>query len=143
MQNETRYVPQHALPSVEALAFLGDAAFSLCVRRHLILSGGGRAGELNALSLRYVTAERQATFYDRLSPLFTEEERDLARRAQNHKHLSRPKSATMQSYRKATALEAVFGMHAHLGNETRIHELFSLAVGDETEKNKVEIEETT
>ncbi len=127
MQNDTRYVPQHALPPVEALAFLGDAVFGLLVRQRLVSEGRGKAGELNRLSLLYVTAERQAAFLDRLLPHLTEEEADVVRRAENHKHLTRPKSASMQSYRKATGLEALFGMHDYLGNRARLSELFSIA----------------
>ena len=48
------------LPSVAALAYLGDARHGLYVRELLIKRGLCKSGELNEASLRYVTAEAQA-----------------------------------------------------------------------------------
>ena len=55
-----------SLPSVAALAYLGDAAYSLYVRRMLIEQGCEKAGELNRRSLSYVTAEAQAKMYEKI-----------------------------------------------------------------------------
>ena len=120
-------VCQAALPSVGALAYLGDAVHSLCVRRMLVGRGISRAEELNRAALDYVTAEAQARVYRALLPSLAEDERDVARRAANSSHLRRPRHAGVADYRAATALEAVLGMLDYLGDTERIAELFAAA----------------
>ena len=44
------------LPSVMALAYLGDAYYSLYVRRMLVARGISKSGELNRLARLYVNA---------------------------------------------------------------------------------------
>ena len=124
------------LPSVAALAFLGDSVHSAYIREMLVRRGISHAGELNRLSLHYVTAEEQARAFHRIEGILTEYERDLYRRAANSKHLSRPRHASLAEYRTATGFEAILGMHRFIGNEERIRELLSLsAVEDNVEEN--------
>ena len=49
-----------SLPTVMALAYLGDARHSLYVREKLVREGICKSGELNSAAQRYVTAEAQA-----------------------------------------------------------------------------------
>ena len=123
------------LPSVAALAFLGDAVHSAYIREMLVRSGISHAGELNRLSLHYVTAEEQARAFRKVEGILTEYERDLYRRAANSKHLSRPHHASLAEYRIATGFEAILGMHRFVGNEDRIRELLSLSVAEESKEN--------
>ena len=120
------------LPSVAALSFLGDAVHSLYVRRMLVAGGTSKSGSLNEAARRYVSAEAQAVQARAVAELLTEEERDVYRRAFNSGHLNRPKHASGADYRAATGLEAVLGMHAHLGNTTRIEELMKIAIAAES-----------
>ncbi len=115
-----------SLPSVAALAFLGDAEYSRFVRRMLIDMGYEKAGELNRMSLLYVTAERQAALARRLRPMLTEDEEDVFRRASNISHPNRPKHASVADYRLATGLEALLGMLSYIGDTERTEEIFSL-----------------
>ena len=112
-----------SLPSVAALAYLGDAAYSLFVRRMLIEGGCERSGELNRLSLEYVTAERQASLMRRIEPMLVEDERDVFRRAANSTHLNRPRHASIADYRYATGFEAVLGMLVWIGDHERLNEI--------------------
>ena len=114
-----------SLPSVAALAYLGDAAYSLYVRRMLIEEGCEKAGELNHRSLQYVTAERQAALMRRLEPMLLEDERDVFRRAANSSHLNRPRHASVADYRYATGFEAVLGMLVWISDNERLEELLS------------------
>ncbi len=120
-------VRQSDLPSVAALAYLGDAVHSLSVRRLLVSRGISRAEELNRAALGFVTAEAQAKVFRALRPHLAEDEADLARRAMNSGHLNRPRHASGADYRAATALEAVLGMLDYLGDGERIAELFAAA----------------
>ena len=120
------------LPSVAALSFLGDAVHSLYIRKMLVAGGTSKSGSLNEAARRFVSAEAQAVQARAVAVLFTEEEGDVYRRAFNSGHLNRPKHASGADYRAATGLEAVLGMHAHLGNTARIEELRKIAIPAES-----------
>ena len=116
-----------SLPAPLALAYLGDAVYSLYVRRRLIAGGCEKSGELSEAALGYVTAEAQATLMRRMEPHLTEDEHDVFRRASNSKKLRRPKHASASDYRLATGFEAVLGMLFWIGDISRIDELLHAA----------------
>ena len=120
-------IVQGALPTVAALAYLGDAVHSLDIRRRAIAAGHTKSGALHSFTAALVNAASQASMLAALEPSLTEGERALCRRAANSKHLQHPKHATDGDYRRATAFEALLGMHAHLGNEARLAELLELS----------------
>ncbi len=126
-----------ALPSVAALAYLGDARHSLYVREMLVRRGISKSGELNKLSLNYVTAEAQADMYRKIENLLGDDERDVFRRASNSTHLNCPKRASITDYRYATGFEAVIGMLHYIGDEKRLVELLDIA-HKENDKNDTE-----
>ena len=108
------------LPSGAVLAYLGDAWYSLYVRRLLIDTGIEKPGLLNEAALSFVTAKKQAERMRRLLPLLTEEEAGVFRRAANASHPHRPKGATAADYRYATGFEALIGMLYYLKDEERL-----------------------
>ena len=126
------YIKGTELPSSASLAYLGDAVYSLHIRRRLIAEGCEKAGTLNERSLLYVTAERQARVMRRIEPLLLEDEREVLRRAMNSKHLNRPKHTSISDYRYATGFEAVLGMLYWIEDTERLNELLShIDDGDE------------
>ena len=127
-----------ALPSVAALSYLGDARHSLYVREMLVKRGISKSGELNKLSLGYVTAEAQAGMYRKIEPHLADDERDVFRRASNSTHLNRPKHASITDYRYATGFEAVIGMLHFIGDEARLKELLDIAHSERTDENDTE-----
>ena len=116
-----------SLPSTQALAYLGDAAYSLFVRRMLVESGLSKAKDLNRETLKYVTAEAQAAMYRRIEHMLLDDEREVFRRAANSTHLNRPKYASVTDYRYATGFEALIGMLVWIKDDERIEELLSAA----------------
>ncbi len=124
-----------ALPSVLALSYIGDARHSLYVRTMLVKRGISKSGELNELSLRYVTAEAQAEAYGKIEDKLLDDEKEVFRRAYNSTHLNKPKRASGKDYRTATGFEAVIGMLSYIGDEKRIEELLDIAHSDEGDKN--------
>ena len=123
-----------SLPSVMALAYLGDARHSLYVRRMLVEKGLSKSGDLNKAALAYVTADEQAEvmrlILDRLLP----DEAEVYRRASNSGHLNRPRHTSAANYRAATGFEAVIGMLHYIGDEERIDQLLSYAYGEKVSK---------
>lgn len=118
------------LPSVMALAFLGDAVHSLYIRKRLVAEGISKPGELNSRALEYVTAKRQSEALARIEYMFSEEEADIYRRARNSPHLRRPKSAAPADYARATGFEAVLGALFFTGDRDRLEQLLSRSFGD-------------
>ncbi len=116
-----------ALPSPLALAYLGDARYSLYVRRMLVERGMSKPGDLNREALLYVTAKSQAEIFEKIEPYLADDEREIFRRAFNSTHLNKPKSATGKDYRTATGFEAVIGMLDWMGDEERLEELLNKA----------------
>ncbi|MBR5870018.1 MAG: ribonuclease III [Clostridia bacterium] len=110
-----------------ALAYLGDAVMEVLVRQMLVRRGIGNAGKLSALSLDYVRATNQSRGLEGLLPHLTEEENAVYHRGRNAAG-AHPKSASVNDYRRATGLEALFG-YLHLkGDTARLEALFDLFV---------------
>ncbi len=122
------------LPSVSALAYLGDARHSLFVREMLVKRGVSKSARLNELSLSYVTAEAQARAMRKIEPLLLEDEREVYRRAANSGHLNKPKHASGADYRAATGFEALIGMLYWIGDGERLEELLLLTTENECEE---------
>lgn len=116
-----------SLPSIQALAYLGDAAYSLFVRRMLVAKGLTKAKDLNRETLKYVTAEAQAEMYRKIEHLLLDDEMEVFKRAANSTHLNRPKHASVTDYRYATGFEAVIGMLAWIKDDERLEELLNAA----------------
>ncbi len=111
-----------------ALAFLGDAAYALYVRMRLVENSDDVCGTLHVKATKYVNAKAQAAAFDALDAdgVFTDEERDIARRAKNAHLHAHTKAATVADYHKATALEAVIGYSEAIGDVARRDELLSM-----------------
>ena len=119
-----------ALPSVMALAYLGDARHSLYIRRMLVGQGISKSGELNERSLDFVTAKSQAVAMRKIENLLLEDEAEVYKRASNSGHLNKPKNASAADYRAATGFEAVIGMLTWIGDEERVEELLTAAYAE-------------
>lgn len=117
--------------TTQALAYLGDCVYELCVRTHLVRLGKARSADLNRSALSYVTAPKQAIAMEKIRPLLTEEEETICRRGRNLTHNNIPKNATIGEYRHATELECLFGYLHACGRADRIDELFSVIVSEE------------
>ena len=116
-----------ALPTVAALAYLGDSVLESLIRERLILMGFEKSSSLNKEALNYVTAKNQAIAFSNIEGILTEKEADIFRRGKNSSHLNVPKSASPKEYKIATGFEAIFGYLRLEKNEERILELFFLA----------------
>ena len=116
-----------ALPTVAALAYLGDAVHGLDIRRRAVARGLCKSGALHDFTAKRVCAAAQAAMLAAIGEELTEEERGLCRRAANSKHLTPPKHASDADYRQATAFEALVGMLSYLGREERLGILLDLS----------------
>ena len=122
VDNPAQYAPL-------TLAFVGDAVYSLIVRQEIVrLHGSMASGKLHRESVRYVSATAQARLYDLLLErgVLSEEETAILKRGRNAGGVSAPKHTDLAHYRKATAVEALFGYLHLCGRAERIAELRGL-----------------
>lgn len=110
-----------------ALAYLGDSVLEVCVRIYLVQERGlTTSARLNRASLDFVRATAQSEAMGYIEPHLTEAEAIVYRRGRNIGHTNVPKSASVQEYRRATGMEALFG-HLYLTGQTdRITALFRM-----------------
>ena len=113
-----------------ALAFEGDAVYSLYIRRHLIFQGQTKPNQLHRLATRYVSAKAQASLIEKMleQELLTEKELDIYKRGRNANSHTKAKNADVVTYRMSTGFEAVMG-YLHLTDEiNRLEELVAWCI---------------
>ncbi len=111
--------------SPNVLAFYGDSVYEQLVRREVVLRGSTNAGRLHDLAVLRVRASYQCEAVSVIEPMLTEKEADILRRGRNAGGISVPKSAKPSEYRRATALETLFGFLSLTGQNERVEQLFN------------------
>lgn len=108
-----------------ALAYVGDAAYELAVRKHLLEKGQTRPNELHRLATQYVSAKAQSNLVDALlsEEKLTEEETAMFKRGRNAKSHSTAKNVSVATYSASTGFESLFGYLYMDGQYERFHEL--------------------
>lgn len=109
------------------LAYVGDSVFTLYCRSKLGSDPSIPTKELMRLSSTMVSAVVQARIYDGLMDMLTEDEQALMNRCRNAHVTNKAKNATMREYKKATALEGLFGALYLIGQHDRLNELLKIS----------------
>lgn len=112
--------------STDSLSFVGDAVYSLLVRRRLIAEGQCRSNMLHSLSAKYVNAAAQAAAFTAIENMLTDSELAVYKRGRNAHNNHKPKRADCGDYHVATGLEALFGYIYLSGDFDRINGLFEV-----------------
>jgi ribonuclease-3 family protein len=102
------------------LAYIGDAAYELHVRAHVISSGLLHGDKLHLAATRYVRASAQAGVMKAVFDGLPDEEQRLVKRARNRRITTKPKNADPVEYKWATAFEALIGYYCLSGQEDRL-----------------------
>ena len=119
--------PEQYSPLV--LAYLGDAVFELYIRAMLVGRSNTSVNKLHRLARENVSAGAQAGMYHRLIDELTEEEQNVLKRGRNAKtHTLR--NASVNDYRHATGLEALFGYLYLKDNHERALWLFERCINE-------------
>ncbi|MGT2799824.1 Mini-ribonuclease 3 [Streptococcus marmotae] len=94
-----------------ALAFEGDAVYSMYIRRHLIFKGLTKPNHLHREANRYVSAKAQAALISKMldEEFLSEKEVDIYKRGRNTNSHTKAKNADVVTYRMSTGFEAVLG----------------------------------
>jgi len=122
--------PEEYSPLV--LAYMGDAVFELYIRSMLVGRANTSVNELHRRARAYVSAGAQAKMYHRLIDQLTDEEQAVLKRGRNAKtHTVR--SASVNDYRHATGLEALFGYLYIKREYSRSQWLFDRCINENNE----------
>lgn len=125
-------VEKARLISPQQLAFIGDSVHALLARTRL-MKVERRMNDMHKLATRQVNAVSQHKALEKLLPFLTEEEMAIVRRGRNaHSHHGIPKSATVEDYSAATALEALYGFLYMSGQTRRLMEIDDICYQEET-----------
>lgn len=113
-----------------ALAFEGDAVYSMYVRRHLIFEGQTKPNQLHRLATRYVSAKAQAKLINLMleENLLTEKEQEIYKRGRNANSNTKAKNTDIVTYKMSTGFEAVMG-YLHMTEQIdRLEELVAWCI---------------
>jgi len=110
------------------LAFVGDAYWTLYIRRWLIEKSQAKVNKLHQEANKYVCAIAQSGYFNKIAPFLTEIEIAVAGRARNADARTRPKNCTLSEYKLATAFEAIVGYNLLIGNKKRLLNLFAIVL---------------
>ncbi|MEY8463561.1 Mini-ribonuclease 3 [Streptococcus merionis] len=113
-----------------ALAFEGDAVYSMYIRRHLIFKGQTKPRQLHRLATHYVSAKAQAMLINLLleQKLLTEEEEAIYKRGRNAPTHTKAKNTDIITYKMSTGFEAVIGYLHMLERTERLEELIGWCI---------------
>lgn len=110
------------------LAFIGDAVFSLVIRTIIVERGNVPVNKLHVATTKLVQAGAQADMIEAVYNDLSEEEQAIYKRGRNAKSASSAKNASIQTYRKATGMEALSGFLYLDGKQERLIELIRLGM---------------
>lgn len=117
--------------NVLVLAYLGDTIYENYVRRYLIEQDIANVNDLQKEAVSFVSAKNQAKFVHQLmeEEFFSEEEKDVIKRARNYKTTSHPKNCSITDYKYATGLESLIGYLSLENRNDRILEIMEKILG--------------
>ena len=102
-----------------ALAYLGDAAYEVYIRQHLLSKGLSKPTKLQHIATHYVSAKAQAALIDLMKEdnLLTDEEWAYFKRGRNANSHTHAKNTSVLTYRISTGFEAMMG-YLQLSSQT-------------------------
>ena len=112
-------------------AYVGDCVYELYIRTQLINKTNLKPHKLHIESIKYVKAQAQAEFLQKIYDDLTEEERDVVRRGRNSENHHLPKNCNIQDYMYATAFEALIGYLYLTKKFNRIKQILEQNMKDE------------
>ncbi len=118
------------------LAFLGDSVYDTMIREYLLLQANMPVAKLHSAKIKLVCAEFQSKAYDIICEKLSERELTVLKRGRNATGNTVPKHADAAEYRRATALECLFGYLYITGENDRLSELFGFIINSELNNNE-------
>lgn len=135
MEKEYLSVREANTYSPLSLAFLGDSVYDTLVREYLLRKANMPVAKLHSAKIKLVCAEFQSAAYDLVADMLDEHELAVLKRGRNATGNTVPKHAEAVQYRRATAIESLFGYLFLIGKNERITQIFDVIISRETEND--------
>ena len=119
------------------LAFLGDSVYDTLVREYLLRRANMPVAKLHSAKIKLVCAEFQSKAYDILAEVLTEHELAVLKRGRKATGNTVPKHADAVEYRRATAVECLFGYLYLTGGSERVSELFEIIINSDLNNEQI------
>lgn len=117
-----------------ALAFMGDAVHTAFIRQYVLRGQPNKINNYHNMAKKFCNAKSQKESLEKLSEVLTEEEKEVVRKARNCHSKHSAKNFDEETYKKATAFEALLG-YLYISNQSnRLEEILNLSV-QETQNN--------
>ena len=114
-----------------ALAFIGDAIHTAYVREEVLKGKNNKLSNYHNLAKRYCNAKRQMQSLEAIFDILTDEEKEVVRRARNSHSKHTAKNFDEETYKKATAFEALVG-HLYMTNQIeRLKKILEISMKEE------------
>ncbi len=111
-----------------ALAFMGDAIHTAYVRKCVLMGQKNKLNNYHETAKKFCNARHQKEVLEKLLPILSEEEQDVVRRARNCHSKHSAKNFDEETYKKATAFEALIGFLYLSQNTQRLDEILKISV---------------
>lgn len=113
-----------------SMAWVGDAIFTLAVRKHIVDQGFQKPGQLDRMQKKFNSAYAQSAILERLEEedWFSDDEKDILRRGRNANSNTKAKNTDGRTYSRSTAFEALLGYLYLYHHEKRLEELIRHAI---------------
>ncbi len=113
-----------------ALAFLGDAIHTAYVRKEVLSGQLNKPSNYHNLAKKFCNAKKQKETLDNLLEKLSEEEKEIVRKARNSKSKHTAKNFDEETYKKATAFEALVGWLFLTKQNARLKEILALSMSE-------------
>lgn len=116
-----------------ALAFMGDAVHTAFVREVVLKGQTNKVQNYHTFASKFCNARHQMETLERLLPNLSEAEANVVRKARNCHSKHSAKNFDEETYKKATAFEALVGFLYLSGQNERLNEIlqFSISTGEQ------------
>ncbi len=113
-----------------ALAFMGDAVHTAFVREEVLKGNLNKINNYHNIAKKYCNAKKQQETLESLRDNLTDEEKDVVRKARNCKSKHGAKNFDEETYKKATAFEALVGFLYLKNRQERLKEILMFSIKD-------------
>ena len=111
-----------------ALAFMGDAVHTAYVREKVLSGQVNKVQNYHTFASKFCNAKKQMETLEKLLPTLSEEEANVVRKARNCHSKHSAKNFDEETYKKATAFEALIGF-LYLSKQTeRLEEILHKSI---------------
>lgn len=114
-----------------ALAFMGDAVHTAYVRKTVLDGQTNKVQNYHTHASKFCNAKWQMLALERLLPTLTEEEASVVRKARNCHSKHTAKNFDEETYKKATAFEALVGWLFLSEQTKRLEEVLLFSMQEE------------